>query len=75
MLGSIDVVVEDRVQAFSLDDLHRVRQAGYDCNYYEMGNTNIVVLWVPDGVCDNTVVRALRGNDHKNMVRRRDLYG
>ena len=70
----LDIVVGDPICPFSESDLERVRAAGYECEIYQ-ADRNIVVLWVPLGVCDNKVIELLRGGAHRNLRRRRDLHG
>ncbi len=68
----LDIVVEDAVCPFTDEDLERVRAVGVECEFYAAGRT-IVVFWVPLEVCDNTIIKLLRGGAHPNIKRRRDL--
>jgi hypothetical protein len=68
----LEIVVGDIISPFNESDAAIVKRMGCEC-IWPYRNESLMVLMVPDGVCDGKVVKALRDNGHPNILRRRDV--
>jgi len=70
----ISIVVGDPVEAFTLADIVRAEMIDgvtVECPY--MDSLHLARITLPLLTCDTKAIKAMQGDHHKNMDRRRDI--